>query len=194
MDVEPEGGWHRPPPEGRFAEDLDTLPGLPRDAELIDGSIVVPSPRALFHMKALRLVENAFVRHAPRDSFLVRRDMSVVLSRKQRPRPDLLVVHASAEIDDDATCYPADAVVLALEVTSRGSLTLDQEWKPHLYAAAGIPFHWRVEHSARRKPVVHAFEWDPATRAYGPLGIFHDRLVLTVPFPIDIDLTEIDRM
>ncbi|GIE40732.1 hypothetical protein Alo02nite_36300 [Actinoplanes lobatus] len=177
-----------------MAEDLDRLPGLPSDAELIDGSIVIPSPRALSHMKALRLFESAFVRLAPRESYRVSRDISVVIGPRQRPRPDLLVVHARAEIDDEETCYPADAVVLVLEVTSRGSVTLDREWKPHLYADAGIPFHWRVERSSRGKPVVYAFERDPATQAYGPLGIFHDRVDLPVPFPIDIDLTEIDRM
>ncbi|BCJ40986.1 hypothetical protein GCM10010168_47150 [Actinoplanes ianthinogenes] len=37
-------------------------------------------------------------------------------------------------------------------------------------------------------------ELDPATRQYAPLGIFHDRVTLSVPFAIDIDLTEIDRI
>ncbi|MFF1380653.1 hypothetical protein [Streptomyces sp. NPDC058308] len=35
---------------------------------------------------------------------------------------------------------------------------------------------------------------DPHTGAYTPTGIHHGRLKLAVPFTIDIDLTEIDRL
>lgn len=34
----------------------------------------------------------------------------------------------------------------------------------------------------------------PATRQYALNGIFHERVSLTLPFEIDIDLTEIDRI
>jgi hypothetical protein len=44
------------------------------------------------------------------------------------------------------------------------------------------------------KPVVYAYELDPTLGAYTPLTIFHDRVQLPVPFVIDIDLTEIERM
>jgi hypothetical protein len=42
--------------------------------------------------------------------------------------------------------------------------------------------------------VVYVFELEPATGVYVPCGIHHDGLKLTVPFDIDIDLTEIDRL
>ncbi|WP_433728352.1 hypothetical protein ACQP0C_38720 [Nocardia sp. CA-129566] len=52
--------------------------------------------------------------------------------------------------------------------------------------------YWRIE---RRDAdaVVYAYELDPASRAYGLVGIFHDRLKISVPFPIDIDLTSIGQ-
>jgi hypothetical protein len=71
--------------------------------------------------------------------------MTVTLDDRQRPEPDVLVIHAAAEGGLDQTTYQADDVLLAVEVIS-----LDSE---------------------RR-----------------------DRLALTVPFDIDIDLTEIDKL
>lgn len=41
--------------------------------------------------------------------------------------------------------------------------------------------------------MVHVYELDDATKSYVPMGIFHNRLELTVPFPIDIDLAAVDR-
>ena len=182
-----------PPVEGYTADDLDQIPDLPPHTELIDGSIVVVSPQKRLHMRALRLLEQALARIAPRDRFLVSREMSVVLNAKQRPEPDLIVIHADAEIDNDATWYPAEAVVIAIEVVSPESEVRDRLRKPQLYADAGIPFFWRVE-APEGKLVVYVYERDPATGAYSSLGIFHERVVLPVPFNIDIDLTEIDRM
>jgi hypothetical protein len=62
-----------------------------------------------------------------------------------------------------------------------------------LYAEAGIPHFWRVENDSGR-PVVYVHELDPPTSTYVPTGIHHDRLKVTVPFDIDLDLTEIDRL
>lgn len=41
--------------------------------------------------------------------------------------------------------------------------------------------------------VVYVYELDPATNRYVPVGIFHDRLKISVPFEIDIDLTAVGR-
>lgn len=193
MSAESAFQWHRPPAEGFTADDLDQIPDLPSHAELIDGSLILVSPQKRFHMRVLRLLENALIGCAPRDRFLVSREMSVVLGPKQRPEPDLIVIHADAEVDDDATWYPAEAVVLAVEVMSPESEIRDRKRKPELYAEAGIPYFWRVENRGG-KPVVYAYELDPALRAYTPLTIFRGRVQLPDPFVIDIDLTEIERM
>ncbi|MEU4619497.1 Uma2 family endonuclease [Actinoplanes sp. NPDC023801] len=179
--------------EGYTADDLDRIPDLPPHAELIDGSLVLVSPQKVFHTLMLDLLTQSLRSAAPRPTYRVRRDMSVVLNNKQRPEPDVVVLHADAETDLTATWYPAQAVVLAVEVVSPESLIRDRSRKPQLYAEAGIPYFWRVE-AQEGKPVVYAYELDPAKGEYGSLGIFHDRVVLTVPFEIDIDLTEIERM
>ncbi|GAA4952821.1 Uma2 family endonuclease [Actinoplanes utahensis] len=101
-------------------------------------------------------------------------------------------MRADAEIDDDATWYPAEAVVLAVEVISPESEIRDRERKPQLYAKAGIPYFWLVE-GVDGKPVVHTYERNQSTGAYDLIGSFHDRLILTAPFDIDIDLTKFEQ-
>jgi Uma2 family endonuclease len=119
--------------------------------------------------------------------------MSVLLAPRQRPEPDILVVHADADIGFDGTCYPAEAVLLAVEVVSPDSEERDRVRKPQLYAQAGIKHFWRVE-EVSGKATLDAYELDPVTRQYAPVGIFHDRVKLSLPFEIDIDLAELDRM
>ncbi|GAA0447542.1 hypothetical protein Aca07nite_58400 [Actinoplanes capillaceus] len=193
MSAEPAANWYIPPTEGYTADDLDRIPDLPPHTELIDGSLVIVSPQKAFHSLVVDLLANALRAAAPRSRFRVLREMSVVLDEKQRPEPDVTVVHAAAAVDRGVTWYPAAAAVLAVEVVSPESAVRDRKRKPQLYAEAGIPYFWRVEES-EGAPVVYAYERDLATATYGILGIFHERVVLTVPFPIDIDLTEIDRM
>jgi hypothetical protein len=66
-------------------------------------------------------------------------------------------------------------------------------YKPQLYAQAGFPHFWLVQNTAGH-PVVHVYELDPVGKKYQLTGIHHDRLRLSAPFAIDIDLTEIDQM
>jgi Uma2 family endonuclease len=192
MTAEPLPSWLRPPPAGFTADDLDRLPGLPPHTELIDGSLVFVSPQTAFHLLTMGLLETGLRRCAP-DTVRVRREMTVTLDDRQRPEPDVLVIDADAARGLDQTTYQAADVILAVEVVSPDSERRDRERKPQLYAQAGIPHFWRVENVAGR-PAVYVYELDPATHAYALTGIHHDRLALTVPFDIDIDLTELDKL
>ncbi|SUE30929.1 Uncharacterised protein [Nocardia farcinica] len=69
----------------------------------------------------------------------------------------------------------------------------DRETKPLKYANAGIPHFWRVERGSDDRVVVYAYELDRVSARYVPIGIFHDRLKLPVPFPLDIDLEALGR-
>lgn len=184
--------WVFPPPGGFTAEDLDRIPQLPAHTELIDGSLVFVSPQASFHMRAVDLLVMALRLTAPRE-FRVRREMCVVLDERQRPEPDVSVIHASAEQSPEQTFYRAEDVVLVIEVISPESKDRDRKRKPSLYAEAGIPHFWIVENDSGR-PVVHTYELDRVTGAYAITGIHHDRLKLSAPFDIDVDLTEIDEL
>ncbi|MFD1662877.1 Uma2 family endonuclease [Streptomyces caeni] len=183
--------WPRPPVGGWTADDLDRLPNLPPHTELIDGSLVFVSPQTSFHMRTIRLLDIALLDQAP-DGFDVYREFTVTLDRHNRPEPDVLVVRAGADTGPRDTRLLPEDVILAVEVVSEDSVQRDREAKPHKYAAAGIPHFWRVEEN-NALPVVYAYELDPSAKAYVPTGIHHDKLSLTVPFPLDIDLTAINR-
>ncbi|NEA99803.1 Uma2 family endonuclease [Streptomyces sp. SID13726] len=193
MDDEPAYRWPIPPAEGWTADDLDRIPGLPPHTELIDGSLVFMSPQTRFHSRTMRLLDNALLRQAP-DHLDVDREMTIRLDSKNRPEPDIVVFPVDAVTGPNQTWYEPEDILLAVEVVSADSRERDREVKPHKYAAAGVPHFWRVEQDDDKGfPVVYVYELDPATKSYGLTGIFHQRLKVSVPFDIEIDLTGIDR-
>ncbi|WP_342743422.1 Uma2 family endonuclease [Nonomuraea wenchangensis] len=179
--------WAIPPPQGFVAEDLDHIPDLPAHTELIDGSLVFVSAQRDFHQSVV------FRLHVQLEDFLpagheVRQEMSVKLAPRQRPEPDLIVLGPKAVIGREVTCYLADDVVLVVEVVSPDSEIRDRVRKPVLYAEAGIPHFWLIE-EVHGRPAVFVYELDPVTKSYVISGAHHDRLKVSVPFDIDIDLT-----
>ncbi|URN12745.1 Uma2 family endonuclease [Streptomyces radiopugnans] len=185
MEKTPDGGW--------TAEDLDRIPGLPSRTQLLDGELVFRAPQTVFHMRAMRLLENRLLHAAPPELEVVR-EMTVTLGKRDRPEPGVLVARADADTGPRQTGYRPEDVVLAVEVVSDDSEARDRETKPRKYAAAGIPHFWRVEAGKDGwSPVVYVFELEPATRTYAVTGIHHERLKTDVPFPVDIDLTAVAR-
>ncbi|GAA3848660.1 Uma2 family endonuclease [Streptomyces sedi] len=189
MSVEPTPTyqWPRPPQDGYVADDLDRLPNLPPHTELIDGSLVIVSPQTLFHLLTVELLTGQLARATPPE-LRAFREMTVTLGAKDRPEPDVMVLRAEGVSGLSQTSFAPEHVVLAVEVVSTESRARDREAKPRKYAAAGIPHFWRVEPENDR-PVVFVHELEPATGTYVPTGIHREQLKLTVPFPIDIDLT-----
>ena len=190
--AEPLPGWVRPPSDGFTADDLDRLPALPRHSQLIDGSLVFTSRQTAFHSVTIDMLERG-LRQATPGHLRVRARMTIVLGARQRPEPDLIVIRTGADPGPKGTAYQAADVVLAVEVVSADSEVRDRERKPQLYAKAGIRHFWRVENDSGL-PIAYTYELDPATHAYVPTGIHHDRLKTTVPYDIDIDLAEIDSL
>ncbi|WP_271216353.1 Uma2 family endonuclease [Streptosporangium carneum] len=188
-EVEPLPAWAIPPKEGFTAEDLDRLPGIPPHTELIDGTLVFVSPQTNFHALTVEVLLYKLRSAAPAE-LRVRREMTVTLGRRQRPEPDIMVLHAEAVKGLEQTTYRPDDVLLVVEVVSSESEIRDRQRKPELYAEAGIPHFWRVENT-QGQPTVYVYELDPATRRYALMGIHHDRLKVSLPFEIDIDLAEV---
>jgi Uma2 family endonuclease len=192
MSVAPKAStptWPTPPEGGWTADDLDRLPNLPPHTELIDGSLVFVSPQTLFHSRAVSFFEWQLQSLAPAE-FEVIREFTIDIDRQNRPEPDVIVVSGDVVEDSEQTRFPAEAVLLAIEVVSADSVSRDRETKPLKYARAKIPHYWRVENEKGRA-AVHAFELEPTTRAYASVGIFRERMKLEAPFPVDLDLTQI---
>lgn len=180
-----------PPPGGWIADDLDTLVDLPPHTELIDGVLVFPTPQTLFHSRAISLLEELLEALAPPGLDVLSR-FTIDIDLHNRPEPDVIVVHERASEGWNQTRLPAEDVVLAVEVVSADSLRRDSELKPVKYAGAGIPHYWRIEHEGDQV-LVHAFERDPVTGTYTGAGVFQDRVTVSEPFPIDLDLTPTTR-
>ncbi|MEU2072135.1 Uma2 family endonuclease [Streptomyces anulatus] len=182
--------WPVPPQDGYTVDDLFTLPDLPPHTELIDGSLVFVSPQRKFHSMVIDLLVAGLRSTAPPE-VKVRREMTVVLDRRNGPEPDISVVRTEADKKGmEQTSYTAADVLLAVEVVSPDSEARDREAKPHKYATAGVPHFWLVEMTGTdQHPVVRVYELDPVTKAYALTGIHHDRLKTGVPFPVDIDVS-----
>jgi Uma2 family endonuclease len=184
--------WHVPPKDGYTVDDLFTLPDLPPHTELIDGSLVIVSPQRNFHADVIDLLVSGLRRSVPK-KFRVKREMTVVLDRRNGPEPDVSVVLADAVSGPDQTSYQAGDVLLAVEVVSPDSESRDRTTKPQKYAAAGIPNFWRVERDGTSGgPLIHVYELDPLTKAYVHMGMHRDRVKVSAPYDINIDLTAID--
>jgi Uma2 family endonuclease len=186
--VDPDIEWPRPPQGGYTADDLDRLPHLPPHTELIDGSLVFMSPQRNFHRWMLRLLEYQLSLAAPAEYDVIR-EMTVTLGPRNRPEPDIMVVHAKSVGGDEQTTFQPADVLVAVEVVSPDSEERDRDVKPRKYAEAGIRHFWRVE-KAGEGPALFVFELDPATRQYVPTGIFHGKVSLLHPFPLELDLGE----
>jgi Uma2 family endonuclease len=183
--------WARPPVDGWTADDLDRLPNLPPHTELIDGSLVFMSPQTDFHMATLRLLENALLDQVLEDLYVVR-EMTTTLGRRDRLEPDLMVVPLSARTGPRQTSYDPNDVILAVEIVSKDSEERDRGVKPAKYAAASIVHFWRVEESDGL-PVVYVYELDPMTHTYLPIDVFRKQMRIDLPFPLEIDLSSINR-
>ncbi|MGW3834574.1 Uma2 family endonuclease [Streptomyces microflavus] len=181
--------WPVPPPDGYTVDDLFTLPDLPPHTQLIDGSLVFVSPQRLFHSTVIDLLVTGLRSTAPPE-VKVRRQMTVVLDRRNGSEPDVSVVRAEAVTGPDVNRYQAADILLAVEVVSPDSEARDHGSKPRRYATAGIAHFWLVEMTGTdQHPVVRVYELDPVTKAYALTGIHHDRLKTGVPFPVDIDIS-----
>ncbi|WP_327215871.1 Uma2 family endonuclease [[Kitasatospora] papulosa] len=193
MTAEPITGhssrWPVPPQDGYTVDDLFTLPDLPPHTELLDGSLVFVSPQRDFHSTVIDLLVTG-LRHGAPPELKARREMTVVLDRRNAPEPDVCVVRAEAVTGRELTRFEAADVLLAVEVVSPDSEARDRDAKPQKYAAAGIPNFWLVEMAGSdRHPVVRAYELDPVNKAYALTSIHHDRLKTGVPFPVDLDIS-----
>ncbi|WP_055588632.1 Uma2 family endonuclease [Streptacidiphilus griseoplanus] len=179
--------WMQPPrAEGWFAEDLDRIPEAPRHTELIDGAPVFQrSPQRVWHSRLVTALTTALTAQAPNGTE-IDREIGIRLDARNRPEPDVLAV--TAPYDPDRTFHrPAD-VELVVEVVSPESAHRDRVVKLRKYAEAGIVHYWRIEEEYGL-PVVHVHELDGPTGRYAPTGIVRNRLKVSLPFPVDLDLS-----
>ncbi|MGW4501048.1 Uma2 family endonuclease [Micromonospora sp. NPDC004336] len=190
----PPGPWCPDPIRQQRADyTLEDLLNLPDDAprvELVDGVIqVTPSP-TLGHQDISLLLAHWLLRHAP-GHLRVAQAVGVALNTNTSRQPDVLL--RNVDVPSDRSLLRPEDVVLAVEIVSPGTRRTDRFAKPGEYAAAGIPFYWRIEQDP-----VHVYAYRRGDRL-GPGGERQYELVadsaelieLTEPFEIKLPVAEI---
>ncbi|WP_405430761.1 Uma2 family endonuclease [Micromonospora sp. NBC_00617] len=190
----PPGPWCPDPMRQQRADyTLEDLLALPDDAprvELVDGVIqVTPSP-TLGHQDISFLLRLWLHSRVP-GHLRIAQAVGVGLSFNTSRQPDVLLCRA--EVHSDRSRLRAEDVVLAVEIVSPGTRRIDRFAKPGEYAAAGIPFYWRIEQDP-----VHVYAYRIGDRV-GPGGERQYELVadgadvieLTEPFEIKLPIAEI---
>jgi Uma2 family endonuclease len=176
-----------PPPGGFTAGDLPRLiEAVDARFELLDGEVLMMAPATHWHDEVVHLLWFALRQIAPRP-VVIATEKGIDLGHTV-PEPDVLAVSRAAVKSDSLLFQPAD-VYLAIEVVSPGTRTKDRTLRPAQYSGAGIKCFWRVENEDDSM-VVYTFELLPEG-SYAPTGVFHSRIKLDRPFPIDIEIPEV---
>lgn len=165
-------------------EDVLALPDDAPRVELRDGvMIVVPSPTK-GHQNTANLLWWWFRQNAPRE-FEVTTAVGVLVSVGDTFEPDVVLVRAP--VPDDRHYLLPEQVAIAVEVVSPGTRRRDRLEKSADYAAAGVPFFWRIEQNP-----VHVYAYELGTDgAYKLMADSDTELVLDRPFDIRLPIGDI---
>jgi len=178
-DLPPAGGW--------TTDDLDALPDDGVRRELLDGVLLVsPSPTDIHQIIAGRLMV-ALEGSCP-DEFQVTQGVEVRFDRHNAMIPDVLVATDTAA-QRGSHYYAPHEVMLAVEIVSPSSKKMDRILKPAVFAAAGIPFYWRIETKGGFE--VHTYRIDPVSETYRLSGIFDSEIDVTEPWTIRIPIAKL---
>jgi Uma2 family endonuclease len=124
-------------------EDLAQVEDDLHKYEIIDGSLLVnPSPTNLHQGIRSRLFR-LLVRHASRQWDVLHEPALRIADGCLVP--DLGVVRGGIPTPPGEIGYDGPDVALVVEVVSPSSRSMDRVLKPMHYAAAGVPWYWRVE-------------------------------------------------
>ncbi|MGH3903477.1 MAG: Uma2 family endonuclease [Pseudonocardiaceae bacterium] len=168
------------------AADLSHQPDDGLRRELHDGVVLVVPPPNDDHSWVVRAADRTLSVTAPDDVYILQ-NLGVHVGLRRLYVPDLVVVYRSTAFHDNG--YDPGGVLLAVEVVSPSSVTLDRITKPVVYAEQGIPFYWRIE----AEPRLLCHRLDPATGGYvldrelAP----GEKAELTEPWPLTVDMAEL---
>jgi len=177
-----------PPPGGWTTDDLDNLPDDGRRRELLDGLLIVsPSPAAAHQVIAGRLM--VALEAACPEQYAVTQGVEVRINRRRSVIPDVLVTTSAAAARRTAKYEPHE-LVLAVEIVSPTSESMDRLLKPVLYAKAGIPYFWRVEVEDGAL-AVNTYKIDPVDEVYTQTGRWTEAVEITEPFPISLPIAQL---
>lgn len=164
--------------------DLAELPDDGQRRELLEGALVVNPPPSGRHQNAAFGLTRTLREAAPPELLAVEA-LGVRVPGGSVLIPDIVVADRAAVLSASSGVLEPAVVVLAVEIVSPSSLSMDRLTKPVLYAQAGIETFWRVE--LDDGPTVQAHRL--ANGAYVLTGSGHPGQPLRAdrPFPVLID-------
>jgi Putative restriction endonuclease len=158
---------------------------LCRRIEIVDGRVAFVADPAYEHQIIGWNLRGALREKLP-DGYAVANELDVRL--REVPllvrKPDVVVFRKGGR--NGTSPLRAENVVLAAEIVSPGSVTVDRVDKPAEYAAAGIPHSWRLEQGFGLTLFVYELAANAATYAQ-PVS-FDLKYVARAPFEIDLDV------
>lgn len=169
----------------RTAADLSSEPNDGLRREVHDGVVLAFPPTSDEHSWKALAADRALSATAPDDVYILQ-NVGVHVGLRRLYVPDLVVVYRDTAFHDHG--YDPGGVLLAVEIVSPSSVTLDRINKPAVYVEQSIPFYWRIE----ADPRLLCHHIAPATGSYvldrelAP----GEKAELTEPWPLTIDMTE----
>ncbi|WP_329015024.1 Uma2 family endonuclease [Micromonospora rifamycinica] len=177
-----------PPERGWTTDHLDALPQDGRRRELLDGVLILPASPTRIHQTIAMRLGVALEEECP-DDYDVTQAVEVRINRTRSFIPDVLVTTSTAAAREPSRYEPHE-VVLAVEIVSPSTRSIDRVLKPTLYAQAGIPFYWRIEVEDDGL-VVHTYRIDAVNEVYLETGRWTKFVDTGEPFPVNLSIARI---
>lgn len=158
-------------------------------AEIIDGEIVMTPPPAGPHHTTVGLLTEMLVPAKPSGCGVFHTLGVVIPTSLGGYIPDLCVVPYDRlpESPDGAGYVPADAVLLAVEVTSKRNADHDRKAKKWGYAHGGVPLYLLVDRFDDDGPVISLFS-SPIDGAYQETITVRFGKPINLPAPFDLEI------
>ncbi len=136
----------RAPKASYTVDDLKRMPDDGNRYEIIDGELfVTPAPR-VGHQRVIVELVRLMVSYVEALGFSLNvAPTDVRVSRTTQVEPDLFVLDAGTEIDFRAPFVMMRGVLLAIEVLSPSTASVDRGKKRVLYLANGVSEYWIVD-------------------------------------------------
>lgn len=159
--------------------------------ELVDGVFSVTPPPRYVHARVAGRAHDV-LRSALPPQYAISSETGVSPDEFNYRVPDLVVARPGGH-DEDLQAPPPSDVLLAVEVVSPASVTIDRITKPAQYAMWGIEGFWRVETDPALELTAYVLE--PGASVYTELGTWcaGETVVLERPFPISFEVDALDR-
>ncbi len=161
-------------------DDLDALPDDGLRYELVDGVLLVSAAPVPRHQRAVTRLAVQLSRSCPDDAEVFVGPLDYRPTGRRSLQPDLLVARRE-DVGEKGLTAP---LLVAVEVLSPGTRSVDLLLKRGLYAEAGVPWYWLVDPA---EPSVTVLELD-AAGAYqtAARAVGDEPLALRQPFPVTI--------